>query len=58
MNANPAAARTVILSAEETKNPGLDAEYHAFDELAGKLVKVPKAEIDAQRDGGGPAASS
>jgi hypothetical protein len=44
---NPAAARTVILNAEETARPGPDAEYQAFESLTSRLVRVPKDEADA-----------
>jgi hypothetical protein len=48
--ANPAAGRVVITGARETVEPGPDAEFRSFDALASKLVRVPKSEIDEQRE--------
>lgn len=47
-NTNPAAEKTVVLEAQETVGPG--AEFRSFDELAGKLIKVPKSEVDEKRE--------
>jgi hypothetical protein len=48
---NPAAVKTIITGARETVRSGPDAEFEAFEELAGKLVQVPKSEIDEKRKG-------
>lgn len=47
-NSNPV-GDPVITLARETPAQGEPTEYQSFEELAQKLVSVPKAEVDEKR---------
>ncbi len=55
MNGNPAGASIVVTPAgpehpaERTQGSVKDNEFDRFEDLTGKLLKVPKKELDEKR---------